>query len=55
MDKLHDTHNEYILDVLKDEESRLLDELLEKIPVEIEYTFNRFLEVIIEMINIYKK
>ncbi|UYZ37301.1 hypothetical protein OD350_06445 [Clostridium beijerinckii] len=51
----HDTHNKYILDVLEDEEERLIKEILNFIPSEAEYIFNRLLEVIIEKVELSNK
>lgn len=50
--KIHETHSEYILDVLEDEQDRLIYEMLNSIPVEKKYSFNRLLEVMIEIENI---
>lgn len=50
--KIHETHSEYILDVLEEEQVRLTEEILNSIPVEKKYSFNRLLEVIIEIENI---
>ncbi|KIL06888.1 hypothetical protein SR42_15050 [Clostridium botulinum] len=53
--KLYETHNEYILDVLEEEQDRLKEKLLEVIPEELEYSFNKLLEVVIEIVEINNK
>jgi hypothetical protein len=53
--KNHETHNEYILDVLEDEQIRLTEEIKNSISPELEYTFNKLIEVIIEKVEMYNK
>lgn len=55
MGNLHDTHNEYIIDVLEDEQERLLKEILNSIPENLKYSFNRLIEVIIEKVELNNK
>lgn len=50
--KNHETHNEYILDILEEEQIRLTEKILSSIPVELEPHFNRLVEVIIEIGNL---
>lgn len=53
--KKHETHNEYILDVLEDEQVRLISQIRKSIPDELEYTLNRLIEVIVAKIEINNK
>jgi hypothetical protein len=43
--KTYETDNDYILDILQDEEERLMDELIEILPEETRYLFFRYLAV----------
>lgn len=53
--KIHETHKEYILDVLEDEQVRLTEEILNSIPAELEYSFYRLVEVITEKVELNNK
>ncbi|WP_315074321.1 hypothetical protein [uncultured Clostridium sp.] len=50
MKKLHETHNEYILDSLEDDRDRLIDEIAGDNP-ENEYKIRRLIEVIVEIVE----
>jgi hypothetical protein len=50
--KNHETHIEYILDILEEEQVRLTEKILSGIPPELEPHFNRLVEVIIEIGNL---
>lgn len=43
------SHESYILDILEDEYDRLKEELTNVIPVENIYSFNRMIELLIEI------
>ncbi|AQS10547.1 hypothetical protein CLOBY_26920 [Clostridium saccharobutylicum] len=43
--KTHETDEDYILDVLEDEEERLMDKLIEILPEKTRYSFFRYLSV----------
>ncbi|MFT8352506.1 hypothetical protein [Clostridium saccharoperbutylacetonicum] len=45
MGELHKTDNEYILDVLLDEEERLMDKIADTLPDEFKYLVYRYLAV----------
>lgn len=45
MKKNYETDDDYILDVLEDEEERLMDELIEVLPEKTRYLFLRYLAV----------
>ena len=54
MKKPHYTHKEYILDVLEEEQNRLMNFLSRVIPVKYRYHFNRLIEVIVEINELSK-
>lgn len=54
MKKLHNTHKEYILDVLEDEQSRLLNDISKTVSMEYQYKVNRLIEVTIEINELSK-
>jgi hypothetical protein len=43
--KIYETDDDYILDVLQEEEERLMDKLIEILPEETRYLFFRYLAV----------
>ena len=45
MEKLYETDNDYILDILEEEEERLMDVLIEMLPQKVRYLFFRYLAV----------
>lgn len=45
MEKLYETDNDYILDILEEEEERLMDALIEMLPQKVRYLFFRYLAV----------
>jgi len=49
MEILNDSHSEYILDVLEDEQNRLMKLILRVLPRKYKYHFNRLIEVMIEI------
>lgn len=44
-DKIYKSNNDYLLDILKDEEERLADKLGDILCGEIKYLFNRYISV----------
>lgn len=54
MKKLHNTHKEYILDVLEDEQNRLLNDISKNVSMEYQYKVNRLIEVTIEINELSK-
>lgn len=49
MKKLHETNKDYILEILQEEEGRLIDKLFEIFNLEQKYLFSRYLAVINEL------
>ncbi len=45
MEKIYKKNIEYILDVLEEEEERLIDKLGESLPYEVKYLFYRYISV----------
>lgn len=48
--KKHETHNEYILDVLEDDKNKIVKEILNDNP-NLEYNLNRLIEVVAEIVE----